>query len=300
MLRREDRQTTQRQEKKNLQLATEERTDGSKEKKKKKTSHGSAGGRPSLARPHRERSARHSVSKPATPHARGTGVPSPLSGQDSSPRCSFPRHHRQRRPGGGSRGTGHDTTWLGLRHLKGRPGALQGHQPRANSARTPNGGRRVRRDSGTPPPRRGEGRLARRSREGYSAESVRSVRETTGVNNRGQAGFRTPLPSLPHTATGRGRGERRGARGQSEKSDPIRQGMSVPRLARLRPGPGERNVTTSIKRRQKQQGKRGEHSRPKRACGSAFFFFFFKSPATTFLSQAEVRSARSAGTGPET
>lgn len=212
-------------------------------------------------------------------------MPSPLSGQDSSPRCSFPRHHRQRRPGGGSRGTGHDTTWLGLRHLKGRPGALQGHQPRANSARTPNGGRRVRRDSGTPPPRRGEGRLARRSREGYSAESVRSVRETTGVNNRGQAGFRTPLPSLPHTATGRGRGERRGARGQSEKSDPIRQGMSVPRLARLRPGPGERNVTTSIKRRQKQQGKRGEHSRPKRACGSAFFFFFKALPPPFFLRQ---------------
>lgn len=66
---------------------------------------------------------------------------------------------------------------------------------------------------------------------------------------------------LPFHAPPSGGEERRGARGQSEKSGPIRQGMSVPRLARLRPGPGERDVTTSINRQQKrggQEGKRGE------------------------------------------
>lgn len=57
-----------------------------------------------------------------------------------------------------------------------------------------------------------------------------------------------PLPFHAPPSDGE---ERRGARGQGEKSGPIRQGMSVPRLARLRPGPGERDVTTSIGRQQK-------------------------------------------------
>lgn len=274
MLRREDRQTTQRQEKKNIQLATEERTDGSKEKKKKPLTGQPAAGHRWLGPIANAR--RGTAFRNPRPLTRGgTGVPSPLSGQDSSPRCSFPRHHRQRRPGGGSRGTGHDTTWLGLRHLKGRPGALQGHQPRANSARTPNGGRRVRRDSGTPPPRRGEGRLARRSREGYSAESVRSVRETTGVNNRGQAGFRTPLPSLPHTATGRGGGGRgEGPAGRARRAIPFAK--ECPSLVWRGLGPARESATSPHRSSGGKSSKENEANTagPKRACGSAFFFFF--------------------------
>lgn len=52
-----------------------------------------------------------------------------------------------------------------------------------------------------------------------------------------------PLPS-PQAAFGRA-GEERGPRAEREERSHS-PGMSVPRLARLRPGPGERDVTTSI------------------------------------------------------
>lgn len=188
------------------------------------------------------------------------------------PRCSFPRHHRQRRPGGGLAGNGKRHHLLGLRHLKGRPGALQGHQPRAKAKQRPHAqrekARAARRRDGPSPPRGG---AARKTQPGKGlAESVRCVRETNGREHRGRAGFRTPFPS-PSTHRHRtGGGERRGAREQSEKSDPIRQGMSVPRLARLRPGPGERNVTTSIKHDKSTEKEKREDNRSKRAwCASS-------------------------------
>lgn len=60
--------------------------------------------------------------------------------------------------------------------------------------------------------------------------------------------------SLPfHTPLSDGE-ERRGAHRQSEKSSPIRQGMSVPHLARFRPSAGGYHVTTSIHRQKTEKG----------------------------------------------
>lgn len=85
--------------------------------------------------------------------------------------------------------------------------------------------------------------------------------------------------------------------------------MSVPRLARLRPGPGERDVTTSIDRQQKtgrgaaseaaplrEEGKRGGDNRPEH--GPALQPRHV-SPSLSF-SRRGGRRARSAGSGLET
>lgn len=103
----------------------------------------------------------------------------------------------------------------------------------------------MRRDGRTPPsPAAGEGR-ARKTHKPRKASGECPLRQRRPRARKAPRSGRVPHPS-PSTHRLRAEGERRGARGQSEKSGPIRQGMSVPRLARLRPGPGERDVTTSI------------------------------------------------------
>lgn len=178
----------------------------------------------------------------------------PLSGQGFFPpkyhgalsNCTPPTAAARR--GAFSRGTGERHHLLGLGHLKDVPERSGGTDrgPRRNSARTPKrGGRRVRRDGRTPPsPAAGEGR-ARKTHKPRKASGECPLRQRRPRARKAPRSGRVPHPS-PSTHRLRAEGERRGARGQSEKSGPIRQGMSVPRLARLRPGPGERDVTTSI------------------------------------------------------
>lgn len=237
-------------------------------KKKQKPLTGQASGRPSLTRPHRDRPARHTAFRnPGPPHARGTGVPSPCPAKTPPPvlLSTAPPTAAARR---GARGERETTPPARPQAPEGRPGALQGHQPRANSARTPNGGRRVRRDGGTPPPRRGEGRPARRSlREGL-AESVRSVRETTGVKHRGRAGFRTPFPSLPHAATGRGAGGRgEGPAGRARRAIPFAK--ECPSLVWRGLGPARESATSphrSSAAKASRRKTRQKQTRSKRAC----------------------------------
>lgn len=133
---------------------------------------------------------------------------------------------------------------------EGHPGTLQGHQPKAKAKERTHAQRqrRVRRDGRDAPlPVAGRGGprdAAGKAQRGVSAASQRPTAARTPPRS-----GRVPHPFPFHTPPSGKEGKRRGARGQSEKSGPIRQGMSVPRLARLRPGPGERDVTTSIKRR---------------------------------------------------
>lgn len=173
-------------------------------------------------------------------------MPSPYPAR--LPRGSPPAHRRQRRPGGGtSRGAGNDTTSSAsgtCRTSRSAPGAPTEGQGETATARPT--GRRMRRDDGTPPPRRGEGR-PRQRKPGKASGGCPLRQRPPGVTPR-SGRVPHPFPSTHRRRTGR-RGE--GPAGRHEKSGPIRQGMSVPRLARLRPGPGERDVTTSIVRQQK-------------------------------------------------
>ena len=160
-------------------------------------------------------------------------------------------HHR----GGDPRSTlgkGNDTT-ARPRAPEGQPGALQGHHRRPSKARS-RASRGAQRSGGTAPPhRRGEDR-SRGTRQGGEARvsaasedhgPARPVRQ--GAGDRG-SGPETTTPALPHTpSTGR-EGVKREARGpRTEREERSRSpGTSVPRLARLRSGPGERDSTTSI------------------------------------------------------
>ncbi|XP_049637660.1 basic salivary proline-rich protein 2-like [Suncus etruscus] len=119
----------------------------------------------------------------------------------------------------------------------GRPGALQGHHRRpGGSAATA----RHRAAPLTPPPRRRGSRLKKTTTRGLSAASEGP---RPSAKRAGSGRIPHPCAHPRHTRCG----EKRGARWQSEKIGPIRHECpSVPRLARLRPGPGERDTTTSI------------------------------------------------------
>lgn len=163
----------------------------------------------------------------------------------------------------------------------------------------------MRRDNGTPPPRRGEGRP--RQREPGKASGGCPLRHRDHGRDTEVGPGSAPLPL--HAPPSDGGEERRGARGQGEKSGPIRQGMSVPRLARLRPGPGERDVTTSIDRPQKtgrgaaseaapplrEEGKRGGDNRPEHEPALQP-----RHVSPSLSSQAEGEGHGPPGRGPET
>lgn len=168
----------------------------------------------------------------------------PLPGSTPSPHapqgCTRPRRRPEEGGGGGrwERGT---TPPARLRAPERRPGALQGHHREPGDARAG-----AARRGGTHP-RRGVG-AARGTQPGGEAECPLR-RETPSPptpreRQRDEVGP-GPAPLLLHTTPAGGE-ERRGAprAEREERSHP--PGMSVPRLARLRPGPGERDVTTSI------------------------------------------------------
>lgn len=129
------------------------------------------------------------------------------------------------------------------------PGAPEGRARRTERVGEP-----------APPQRRGEPH-ARLGREGR-AESVRCVRRPRGPASAAKRGGdtrsgRIPHPCLPHTTAGVSAG-RRGARGQSEKSDPIRH--ECPSLVWRGLGPA-RESATSPHRSGKKNG-RGRRTVP--------------------------------------
>ena len=163
-------------------------------------------------------------------------------------------HHRQRQPERGSLGTGNDatarpqapeTTWSA-------PGAPTEGQAPARSAR-PGGEQR---GIGTAPPNatgraahrtRGRGRPARMS---AASGDPRPTGAATRRDRRRAGSGRSPQPSPPPPPfpTPPRAEDRRGARGpRAEREERSHSpGVPVPRLTRLRPGPGEREITTSI------------------------------------------------------
>ena len=173
---------------------------------------------------------RHVQAPPSTACARGTTRrPHPHGGAGGPPLPTPPPAPRTTPPTAVARGGRWEqetTPPLGLRHLR-QPGALQGHHggPGATRSARPGGEQR---GVGTALPM--AGRAAHHTKPRKASESVRCVR---GPRSHGHRGGRTweggvgpestPPPRPPRTATaGGGGGGARRARGQNEKSGPIR------------------------------------------------------------------------------
>lgn len=172
--------------------------------------------------------------------------PAPFSTQPTTLAGRAHSGDRQRAPVG----NGKRQHRLGLRHLTDglqRSRSTTG-QPSDTRSRAP--GRGTRRGEGTALPAAGRAALEGNS-HGGGAESVRCVTRPRNpatatrrkAGQRGRAGFRTPLFPAHHPEAGEE--GKRGPRAEREERSHS-PGMSVPRPARLRPGPGERDVTTSI------------------------------------------------------
>ena len=192
--------------------------------------------------------------------ARGTGAP-PL------PTSSTTRSSDTPTTAAAARGEspGKETTPpLGLRHLR-RPGALQGHHggPGATRSSAPRPGGEQRGVGPALPAE--EGRAARHGPRAFGKgrrecpprprTPVPPAPRGKKAGGRGRAGVRTtPNPGArPPRTRHDGRARRsRGGRGpraeREERSHP--PWTPVPRLTRLRPGPGEHEITTSIDRQQ--------------------------------------------------
>lgn len=146
-----------------------------------------------------------------------------------------------------------------------RPGAHQGHHGRPGEARqrAPPGGQ------GTPPPHRGAGRAGSKRTGPGGPRPSESCPLRQGIPKNPPEGGKSgigpgsaPLNSTPGTRTRGGGGEARGPLAErEERSHP--PGMSVPRLARLRPGPGERTTTTSIGTRREDRARERASERPR-------------------------------------
>lgn len=130
-----------------------------------------------------------------------------------------------------------------------RPRAPEGRTRSAPGAPQRAGARRARRGSGADPPHRGEDRSRDSPRAGKAegcpptSEGHEPPPSPRGGGRRGRAGIRTPASATHRHGVGEGRGPRAE---REERSHSAR--ASVPRPARLWPGPGEHDVTTSIER----------------------------------------------------
>ena len=159
---------------------------------------------------------------------------------------------------------------LGLRHLR-QPGALQGHHrgPGATHSARPGGEQR---GMGTALPTTGRAAHPAGSQERQARVSAASEDPTpTGTLRQepwesGVGPEPTHPPHLPPTHTppatagGRGGGGARDPWAEREERSHS-PGMSVPRLTRLRPGPGEHDITTSISKKRARGGPKGGNAR---------------------------------------
>lgn len=194
------------------------------------------------------------------PAAGGTGVPPFTDSATRPPRASPPTAATQR---GGPLGKGNgtttrlqapETTWS----APGAPRRARRHAlstPRRRAA-----WHRVR----PPPPPRGGGRPPQTARR-EASESVRCVSRPQPHSDGRPGSGRSPHPSAPPRTAHRREGGAWGPQAErEERSHP--PGVSVPRLTRLRPGPGEHEITTSIGYRHTRQswGEGGLGKRPAR------------------------------------
>lgn len=207
--------------------------------------------------------------EPGSPHARATGACLPPT--DSTLPRGPAGATAAAAARGGSRGTGDDHRQLGLGHLRNNPERSRSTTDgRAKRARAPKGRHAARRRDGPHPTAGKEGR-PRHTAKGR-AERVRRVRRPRATPAARRAGGRSARPGRgphPSPSTHRDGAEERGPRAEREERSHS-QGMSVPRPARLRPGPGEHNVTTSIsKRRRRGKNTPPPPARPPRTGGRA-------------------------------
>ena len=164
-------------------------------------------------------------------------------------------HHRGRGPEEDTGLRENDTT-ARPQAPEGQPGALQGHHRGSNEARSHTHAGGARHGSGTALPTAGRAARGAHARKAKQAHLLVSEdqRPPPDTPRRGdgrpkvRAGGHTPtpLPSSPSPKGGQGGKDRRGAP-QADREERTRSlGTPVPRPARLRPGPGEHNHTTSI------------------------------------------------------
>ena len=187
--------------------------------------------------------------------SRGTGSPllppRPPPHKSAHPRDTH-THHR----GGDPRrtpGLRETTPPLGLRHLSDdlerSRGTTEG--PTRHARAPARGGAAQQRYS---PPHRGEGRSRSTRREGEARASAVSEDprppltppEAGDRRPKVRARGRNPAPAFLPLPDGQGGKVRRGAPRTDREEQTRSPGTPVPRLARLRPGPGEHDHTTSI------------------------------------------------------
>jgi hypothetical protein len=200
---------------------------------------------PSPARPRRPVSLDDEGNRHASPTASTPPQKSPLTGHTHTP----PRWGPEEDTGV----KGNDTTARPQAPER-RPGALQGHHRGSNEARSrtrAGGGAAHQRYS---PPHRGEGRSRSTRREGEARASAVSEDprppltppEAGDRRPKVRARGRNPAPAFLPLPDGQGGKVRRGAPRTDREEQTRSPGTPVPRLARLRPGPGEHDHTTSI------------------------------------------------------
>lgn len=201
------------------------------------------------------------------PAAGGTGVPPFTDSATRPPRATPPTAATQR----GVRWEQGTAPPLGFRHLR-RPGALQGHHggPGATRSARPGGEQR---GIGCSPPTTGRPPTTTQPRE--ASESVRCVSRPRSRSDGRPGSGRSPHPSATPRAAHRREGGAWGPQAEREERSHS-PGVPVPRLTRLRPGPGERDITTSIGYRHTRQSwgeegageTPGEDSDQRRTCFS--------------------------------
>lgn len=174
----------------------------------------------------RSASGRHPLTRPRRGRPRGTRcegpAPLPRGGRaclslirPDSPGAPLQRTTDSGGPDGGARGERETTPPARPRAPAGRPGALQGHptEGQGETATARPTGRHVRRDDGTPPPRRGEGRP--RQRKPGKASGGCPLRHRDHGRDTEVGPGSAPLPF--HAPPSDGGGEERGPRAEREE-----------------------------------------------------------------------------------
>lgn len=157
---------------------------------------------------------------------------------------------------GGHRVEGNDTA-ARPQAPEGRPGALQGHHRGSHEARSHTRVGRAARRRRHSPPRHREGRSPGTRREGEAGAicCVRRPTAPTDAPRQGTAGDRRSGPEATHPTPafltlpdGQRGGKTSEGPPRTDREERTRSlGTPVPRLARLRLGPGEHDHTTSIR-----------------------------------------------------
>lgn len=209
-------------------------------KKSRQHAHSSASGRRRWPGPHHDHSS-GLAREPGSPHARATGACLPPT-DSTLPRGPAGANRRSGDPRGLA-GNGRRQPPARPRAPEGQPGALQEHHRRPGETRSRAQGEARGAPAGRPQPHRGEGGPLATHSQGAGGEGPPRQKAARHAGCR-QAGGRSARPGRgphPFPSTHRdGVQERRGARGRSEKSGPIRQ--ECPSLVRRGLGPAQEST----------------------------------------------------------